>query len=241
MEEQDTTVQPDVQAAPDMGQPATDTSQVDTPVTDTPSEPSDTSAASQEAPAAPEADEKLQKFASSQGIELDSPSAIKAAQIAMKARSEATKNYKRSTELEKATNITQDQLPEDASPVVQENARIRNLELQIGIQGWKASNPDKLELEGEMVKVLSDPIKKQLVQEGYLSLDDVYNLARASAPDTTADVKSQAKQEALQSLAHKQQAAVPTGHATTSATPKKKSPQEMTIAEMEATYGFAER
>lgn len=240
MEDQDTTVQPaDQTALTETPVEATTTdTPVETPQTDS-SEPSEASTG--ESQAAPDQDDKLKRFAESQGIELDSPGAIKAAQLAMKSRSEATKNYKRSSELEKATNIAPDQVPADATPAQQENIRIRNLELQLGIQSWKASNPEKLALEGEMVKVLSDPNKKLLVQEGFLTYDDVYNLAKANAPDGTADVKSQAKQEALKSLAGKQQASVPTGHATTRATPSEKPMAEMSYEERRAKLGIHKR
>ena len=109
------------------------------------------------------------------------------------------------------------------------------------VQSWKMSNQDKLALEPEMIKVLSDPAKKAMLQEGYLTLDDVYKLAKADAPDNTAAVKSQAKQETLQALAHKQQAAVPTGHATTASTPKEKPFSELTREEMRARLGVAKR
>jgi hypothetical protein len=193
-----------------------------------------------ETQSAPEVDEELTKYAESNGFELDSPGAIKAAQLARKSQSEATRNYQKSQELEKATNITNDQLSSDASPQQHENVRIRNLELQIGISNWKQSNPEKLALEKEMIGVLSDPNKKYLVQEGYLSLDDVYSLAKASSPDKSSEVKSQGKQEALQSLAQKQQAAVPTGNATTQSTGGQQKPfSELSIAQMEAKLGYA--
>lgn len=237
MDENDNTVQPDVQAAPDQGQPAADTVVTETlDQTDT-SVPSDASPAGEETPAAPEADDQLQKFAKSQGLDLDSPSAIKAAQIAMKARSEATRNYQKANELEKAANITQDQLPADLTPQQQENVRLRNLELAYGVQQWKMQNQDKLDMESSMVNILGDPIKKQLVQEGYLSLDDVYKLAKAEAPDNSAQVRSEGERAALERLAQKQQAAVPTGHATTQTPPKEKPFNELSIQEMEAKLG----
>ena len=98
-------------------------------------------------PAPETEDKKLQKFAQSQGLELDSPNAIKAAQIAMKAQSEATKNFQKSAELEKAANITDDQVPLDATPEVRDNVRVRNLELRYDIQQWKMNNAEKLASE----------------------------------------------------------------------------------------------
>lgn len=190
---------------------------------------------------ASDVDDKLKTYAQSQGIDLDSPSAIKAAKIAMAAQSEATKNYHKTQELEKATNIDRDQIPQDATPQQQENIRIRNLELQIGVQNWRQANPEKLALEGEMVNILQDPNKRLLVQEGYLSLDDVYSLAKASAPDNSSQLKSQGGQEALERLAQKQTAAVPRGSATTQTPAKEKPFEELSIAEMEAKLGFVKR
>lgn len=242
MDENDNTVLPDAQAAPEQGQPASDDVQVDTLDTTDNSAPSDAPQASDDESTAPQVDEQLQKFAQSQGIELDSPNAIKAAQALQKARSEATRNYQKASELEKATNITQEQLPADASQPQYDAARIRNMELKMEVQSWKMNNPDKVALEKEMVGILADPNKKLLVQEGYLSLDDVYKLAKAEAPDNSAAVRSEGKREALQSLAHKQQAAVPTGHATNQGTsPKQKEFKDLSIAEMEARLGFAKR
>lgn len=211
----------------------------DQPVAE-PSEPSQDAEPSEAS--APQVDDKLTKFAKSQGIDLDSPSAIKAAQIAMKAQSEATRNYHKSAELEKVTNIAPEQVPADATPQQQENVRIRNLELKYEIQGWKMQNQDKLALESDMVNILNDPNKKLLVQEGLLTLDDIYSLAKASSPDNSAEVKSQGKREALQSLAHKQQAAVPAGHATNpSTTPKEKPFNELSLEEMRAKLGVHRR
>lgn len=170
-----------------------------------------------EEPAPDTEDKKLQKFAKSQGLELDSPNAIKAAQIAMKAQSEATRNYQKTAELEKAANITNEQIDPSATPEQRDNIRVRNLELKSDIREWKYQNQDKLALEPQMVEILADPSKKLLVQEGYLSLDDVYAMARGSASDNTASIKSQGGQEALQKLAQKQQAQAPRGNATNSA------------------------
>ena len=92
-----------------------------------------------------------------------------------------------------------------------------------------------------MVEVLKDQNKLLLVQQGYLSLDDVYSLAKANAPDNSENIKSEGAQEALRNLAQKQAAAVPTGAATTNSKPAEKDFKELSIAEMEAKLGFARR
>lgn len=210
--------------APDETEPAETAPASDEPdEAQTPAEPEETGG---DEPEPETEDKKLQKFARSQGLELDSPNAIKAAQIAMKAQSEATKNYQRSAELEKASKITDEQIDPAATPEQRDNIRVRNLELKYDIQQWKMSNQDKLTHESEMVAVLTDPNKRLLVQEGLLSLDDVYAIARGSANESS--IRSQGGKEALQKLAHKQQAAVPRGNAVSSTSPSSKiTPQNV--------------
>jgi hypothetical protein len=110
MSEDTTTVQAtDTQTGAELAQPVTDvsTQAADVQPASEPSNPSQDAPQSDAEPqataddSAPQVDEKLQKYAKSQGLELDSPSAIKAAQIAMKNQSEATRNYQRTSELEK--------------------------------------------------------------------------------------------------------------------------------------------
>ena len=165
----------------------------------------------------PSEDGELEKFAAAKGLELDSENAKKAAKMAMNAEKLAGRQASRAGELEKATKITEDQLPEGATPQQYDNVRMRNLELKFGIQEWKANNPDKVALESDMVKVLTEnPTKLLLVQEGHLSLDDIYSIARGSNPNVESELKSQGKQEGLQNLAQKQKAAVPRGNAVNS-------------------------
>ena len=167
--------------------------------------------------AEPSDDGELEKFAAAKGLELDSENAKKAAKMAMHAEKLAGKQASRAGELEKATKISDDQIPEGVTPQQYDNIRMRNLELKFGVQEWKQNNPDKAALEPQMVKVLEDPTKLLLVQEGYLSLDDVYSIARANNPDLDSELKSQGKQEGLQNLAQKQKAAVPRGNAVNTA------------------------
>lgn len=168
----------------------------------------------EEAPAANE-DEQLTKWAENKGLKLDSEDAKKAAKMARDAEKAMHQKAQRASELEKATKIKDEDIPLGASNQEVDNLRIRNVELRQDIRDWKVDNQDKLAHEAEMVKVLQDPVKRQLVQSGYLSLDDVYSIAVGNDPAKEADLKSQGKQEALKSLAHRQQAATPTGDAVT--------------------------
>jgi hypothetical protein len=180
---------------------------------------------------------QLAKFAKDKGLELDSENAIKAAKMAMNAEKRMHESTRKASELEKTAQIADEQVPVDATQEVRDNVRVRNLELKFEIQNWRMNNPDKVAQEANMVEVLKDEKKRLLVQEGYLSLDDIYRLAKT---DDTNAVKSQTKQDTLKSLAQKQQAAVPTGNATTSDSPKRKF-EDLSIPEMEAQLGFARR
>lgn len=148
------------------------------------------------------------------GIDPNSPEALeKVADMYRNAEKKMHSTAQTASELEKASRITEDQIPEDATPELRDSFRVRNLELLYATQQWKMQNPDKLVSEPAMAKVLSDPTKRALVQEGFLSLDDVYSIAQGG---NTQSAKSQGKREALANLAQNQQAAVPRGNATNS-------------------------
>lgn len=152
------------------------------------------------------------------GIDPTDPEAItKLAKAGREAEQLMHKATVQRSELEKVAKITDEQVKADATPEQRENVRLRNLELRTDIQDWKLRNQDKMTYEPQMVKVLSDPNKRLLVQEGYLSLDDVYSMARGSTTDE-ASIKSQGAREALQKVAQNQQAQSPRGNATNTAT-----------------------
>ena len=170
-----------------------------------------TQEAPQEEEPAP-ADNSTVEWLKKKGIDPTTPEAIeKVAEMARNAEKAMHQKAQKASELEKSAKITDEQLPVDASPEERDNVRVRNLELKFAIQDWKQANPDKAEKEAEMASILvNDPVKRQLVQEGYLTLDDVHSIAVAGNVEAA---KSEGKKEALQNLAQKQQAAVPTGNA----------------------------
>jgi len=184
----------------------------DAPAEEPESEPSEPSEEAEEA-----APDDTSAWLKKKGIDPTDPEAInKLAKSAREAeRAMHTQAQKRS-ELEKAAKITDDQIVPDATPEQRDNIRMRNLELRYDIQQWKLENQSKLAHEADMVQILSDPNKRLLVQEGLLSLDDVYSMARGAGSDESS-IRSQGGKEALQKLAQKQQAATPRGNATNSA------------------------
>lgn len=237
MDEDQSTDQPVVQTADEVA-PVVDTPDVESPSSEPTTEPSAEAEASTES-VAPEVDKQLQSFAASQGIELDSPNAIKAAQALQKARSEATKQHQKASELEKATAAISDEHAENVAVQTGQDPellkRLQRVEIKETVRDfWNSPLPN-----GQLPdRSLEQDMIKELAEKPYLAGDIKTLYASATFNAGTDQVKSQAKQEVLQKLAHNQQATVPKGHATnSSATPAKKDFNDMSIAEMEAHLG----
>lgn len=239
MDEENTTVQPTEETGAPVAQPVEPVAP-DTAVENAVAEPSEAQqdAEEVETPSAPEADDKLRKYAASQGLELDSPSAIKAAQIAMKAQSEATRNYQKASELEKTVSVQSDAEAEEIAEQTGQDPellkRLQRVEVKEAVRDfWNQDGIDR-SMEPKMIELLNT--KPHLAGD----LDALYALA-AMQSGATATALSQGKREALQNLAHTQQAAVPKGNATTTATPAEKPFNELSIAEMEKKLGMVNR
>jgi hypothetical protein len=253
MSEDTTTVQAtDTQTGAELAQPVTDvsTQAADVQPASEPSNPSQDAPQSDAEPqataddSAPQVDEKLQKYAKSQGLELDSPSAIKAAQIAMKNQSEATRTYQRASELEKTVSTVSDQYAEAEAAQTGQDPEllktVRGLQIENAVNKFwntplaNGDLPDKGLEQAMIAEVQSKP---------YLAGDFESLYATALFKSGSAEnVKSQAKRETLEELAHTQTAAVPRGNATNSSmTPAEKPFQDLSIQEMEQKLGFVRR
>lgn len=190
--------------------------------------------------ALPDNDEQLKKFAQSHGLELDSPSAIKAAKMAMDNQAEFQRNRQKATELEKTMSTMSDESAQQVAEATGQDPevlkRLQRMEVKDSIRDFWDQNPEARKYEKEMAKIATE-------SGLYGSADAILKAAYAIAvANNQGAVKSQGKREALESLAHKQQAAVPTGSATNpGVTPKEKAFEELSIAEMEAKLGFARR
>lgn len=202
--------------------PETSVETIETADTTTSNTPEETTEESTETTGAqevalPAVDDKLKSFAKGQGID-DVSSLTKREQALLKSAYDNKAAYDRTkaTELVDASNIKPDQIDANATNEQRENIRLRNLELRIEASSWKQQNLDKAVLEHEMSQILvDDPNKRLLVQEGLLSLDDIYAMAKGRSGSDN-DLKAQGKREALETLAGKQQAAVPRGNAVNS-------------------------
>jgi hypothetical protein len=165
--------------------------------------------------ALPEVDDKLQKYASSNGIELDSPGAIKAAQIGLKAQSEATRNYQKASELEKSMTQMGDVSAEQVAEATGENPevlkRLQRVEIRDSIRNFWESNPEARQYESQMSEIAQSA---GLYGTPEAILKASYAIAKSQDGD---NLKTQGGREALEKLAAKQQAAVPRGNAVSSA------------------------
>lgn len=187
----------------------------------------------------PEAeDDKLKKFAESHGIELDSDNAKKAAKMAMDNQAEFQRNRQKATELEKSMVEQSDTFSEAAAEQTGQDPevlkRINRMEVKQSIRDFWDDHPEARKHE--------QAIKAKIQESGVSGTAEAvlragWAMVVADNPDI---LKSQGKKEALQSLAHKQQAAVPNGKATNpAASPKSKDFNDLSISEMEAQLGFA--
>lgn len=190
----------------------------------------------------PETDDKLQSFAKGQGIDNISELSereLKLLKVARDNQAEFQRNRQKATELEKTMGDMSNQSAEQVAQATGQDPevlkRLQNVEVKEAIRDFWDEHPDAKPLQAEMAKIA---VESGLYGSPEAILKASYALALANNPDIA---KSKGKKEALSELAHKQQAAVPTGNATTSGTPKRKSPKDMSIEELEKTYGFVKR
>lgn len=191
----------------------------------------------------PEVDEKLKSFAKGQGIE-DLSDLTDREKSLLKAAYDNQAEYQRTrqkaTELEKTMSTMSDESATQAAEATGQDPevlkRLQRMEVKSSIHDFWETHPDARQYEKEMAKIA---VESGIFGSPEAILQASYAMAIANHTDS---VKSQGKREALESLAHKQQAAVPTGHATNSGvTPKEKPFEELSIAEMEAKLGFVRR
>lgn len=159
----------------------------------------------------------------SKGVDPNDPEAFqKVAQMAYHSEKQMTKATQEASELKKSLTPAQPAAPADGTqgdPMMSEF--IQDYRRDKLINGFKEAHPDWHENEPAMVKILTQPTpsgytNSQLVNAGILSLETVYAMAKASAPDNSAQIQTQAKQDVLQTLANTQRAGGGTPQASNS-------------------------
>lgn len=191
----------------------------------------------------PNSDEKLASFAKGQGIEdlSDlSPREMSLLKSAYDNKAEQDRVRQKATELEKTMSTMSDESAQQVAEATGQDPevlkRLQRMEVKDSIRDFWETHPEARQYQQEMAKIASD-------SGLYGSPDAILKAAYAMAvANNQGAVKSQGKREALESLAQKQQAAVPAGNATNpGVTPKAKDFKDLSISEMEAKLGFARR
>jgi hypothetical protein len=212
------------------------------PTTEAPAEAVETTTSTEEQPetvvAEPSEDEQLKTWADSKGLELDSDNAKKAAKMAQNAEKAMHQKAQKASELEKTVTAASEADVEATAEATGRDPELLKVVKQLQVQSqvrdfWNTEGVDKS----------FEPAMIELVNEKPYLAGDLETLYAAAVMKTggVAAVKSQGKREALESLAHKQQAAVPTGNATTQTLAKKKDFSDLSISEMENQLGFVRR
>lgn len=164
--------------------------------------------------AEPSEDEQLASWAEKKGLTLDSDNAKKAAKMAREAEKAMHSKAQKASELEKTMSSMSDQSAEQIADATGQDPevlkRIQRMEVKSSIRDFWDNNPDARQYEKEMAQIAVD---SGLYGSPEAILKASYAIALSQNQDS---VKSQGKREALESLAHKQQAAVPTGSAVNS-------------------------
>jgi len=167
-----------------------------------------------EATSEPSDDEQLAKFAATKGLELDSDNARKAAKMAMNAEKLMHSKATKASELERTMSSMSDESATQVAEATGQNPevlkRLQRMEVKDSIRDFWESNPDARAYEADMAKLA---VESGLYGSPEAILKASYAMAVAQNPDA---LKSQGKREGLESLAHKQQAAVPRGNAVNS-------------------------
>lgn len=159
----------------------------------------------------------------SKGIDPSDPEAFnKIAQMAFNSEKQMTKATQEASQLRQSlTQPAQGQQSQDGSQADPMQEFIQDYRRDKLISGFKEQHQDWSQHEPAMVQILSQTTPSghtfsQLVNAGVLGLDTVYAMAKAQAPTNTAQVKAEAQQEVLQTLANTQRAGGGTAQASNS-------------------------
>lgn len=120
------------------------------------------------------------------------------------------------TALEQPTDVQTDEFVTD--PTAALAAQVQALTLKSTVQDFWSSNPDAKQYEAKMTEIVTtNPNIGELVKNQYLSLDQLYAMAKGSDPSRETALKQEGGKEALKTVADRQQAKAITGSATSSA------------------------
>lgn len=181
-----------------------------------PAEPAEAASATetQEQPVAQEPskeDNSTSEWLKNKGIDPSSPEAIeKVAEMARNAEKAMHQKAGRASELEKVIDEGITTEAEAIGLTDQDKIRLARLEVKSNVRDFFDNNPEAKPFEKAMIEELKN--KPHLAGD----LQSLYAVAVVNS-GKLGEVKSQGGREALESLAHKQQASTPAGNATNGA------------------------
>jgi len=176
--------------------------------------------------------EATEEWLRSKGLDPEDPEAFKkAANMAYNSEKLMSRTQQKSNlELERQLTSQPPQVSND--PQVQALAdEVFNLRMQQTAKDFIANNNVNAEQKSQFIEFLQkNPDKQQLVDYGYMTVDEAYTLSGVGKSDTNA-IKAEGGRETLEKLANQQRASSPTSNATTTA-----APQSLTKANAESWY-----
>jgi hypothetical protein len=156
------------------------------------------------------------KWLASKGIDPSDPEAInKLAKSAREAERAMHQKAQKASELEKSMTEMSDQSIESYTPAGQDPEllkRVQRFEVKESIRDFFDANPDAKQYEQQMI---SEMTNSGLMGSPEAMLKASYAIAKST---NTGSDSSSVQRQTLENLAQKQQAAVPTGNATTATT-----------------------
>lgn len=194
-------------------EPAQPVSEPTAPAATEPTEPATTTEGNEAA-----TDDNL-KFLQSKGIDPKDPDIVtKLAKMYSEAEKAMHESNQKASQLQNALSTpdpTTQQQSDD--PVAALTAEVQAMKLTTNVNTFFTSNPDAKTYEPKMAEIVTgNPTMGALVKAGYLSVEQLYQMAKGSDNSRENDLKTQGGREALQKVADKQQARAVNGHATTS-------------------------
>ena len=214
MDDSTTTNGPAVDTGADNAQPAVTT---EPSAENQPTEPTHAESEQDSQQAAP-ADDNL-SWLSNKGIDPQSPEALaKVAEMYRNAEKQMHQNAQKASTLEQSiTEASQQADVVNQEPTPEWVARLNQLELKDKVNTFFSQDGIDAEMRPKMAEyAANNPNVSYLVENGIMSMNDLYNMVRGSDPGLLSSAKQEGGREALQKVADKQQAKAVTGAATSS-------------------------
>jgi hypothetical protein len=164
-------------------------------------------------------EDDLSDYWSKKGIDISTPEGqLKAAKSYREAEkamhSKSQKASELAKQLDKPVQVdTDNPLLESLAQRFVAMERTQNIEKFVGQVNLTTEQENKM-----ATYLIDNPEKADLVNQGYLSLQDLYTISGAKEPVDTSKIKKQGAQEALETLRNKQATTVPRGNASQATT-----------------------